>query len=169
MLLIAVQALVLLALGAWLVRTVQQARAWKQGGAPWVPTNVRVVGPALERLIPEGSQVWEVGAGDGRVAGYLAKRGYLVTAIERDRHLLALGQVLHTRVSWMQGDLRELVVPAGVYVYAYLTPALLHAVWDRLPKGSVLVTLSFAVPGVSEVERIEVPGWQGELKVYRKG
>lgn len=167
MLLVA-QLFALLAVVLWGVRAFRQAVSWKRGGAPWVPSRVTAVGPVLTSLIPKGAQVVEAGAGDGRVAGYLAKQGYEVTAIELDRLLVAWGQVRFPQVSWIHGDLRQAVFPVGAYVYAYLTPELLAALWKRLPKGSVLLALTFAVPGATAAQEVPVPGWQGVLRVYRR-
>lgn len=166
--LLAVQCLVLAAVLLWAYRTVRAMLSWKRGGAPWVPTNVRAVGPLLERLIPHDALVWEVGAGDGRVAGYLARRDYHVTALELDRLLVAWGQVRFPRVTWVQGDLREVVIPKGAYIYAYLTPRLLEQLWRQLPRGCTLLALTFALPGVEAQQELEVPGWQGVLRVYKR-
>ncbi len=64
---------------------------------------------ALPHLPPHGSTVLDVGAGSGRDAAALAKRGYVVTAVEPSSELRRWGQNHYgsTGVEWIADRLNE--------------------------------------------------------------
>lgn len=84
----------------------------------------------LDLLPPAPARVLDVGAGTGRDAAALARRGYQVVAAEPVRELRKVAQSLHRseNVRWAQDSLPELSRLEGPFEVA-----LLSAVWMHLP------------------------------------
>src|SRR5438552_18525856 len=64
---------------------------------------------------PRGKAVLDLCCGPGRCAIPLAKRGFAVTGVDRTKFLLGKARSLarrsHTRVEWIQADMRDFVRP----------------------------------------------------------
>ena len=58
-----------------------------------------------DTLAPRGARILDAGAGMGRVAAALVRRGHVVTAVEKDRHLLDRSRELFPEVSVVESDL----------------------------------------------------------------
>jgi SAM-dependent methyltransferase len=56
-------------------------------------------------LAPRGARILDAGSGLGRVAGALAARGHGVTAVEKDRDLVARSHVLFPDVEVVESDI----------------------------------------------------------------
>ncbi len=64
-----------------------------------------------DTLAPRGARILDAGAGMGRVAAALARRGHDVTAVEKDPHLVARARHLFPEVPVVAGDLLGLTGP----------------------------------------------------------
>lgn len=94
-----------------------------------------VVHRSFLRFLPEvGKACLDVGAGSGRDAAALAKRGYLVTAVEPSDQLRDLAQThhKHDNIRWVNDSLPSLSVLQQVSArYSFI---LVSAVWMHLPQ-----------------------------------
>jgi len=74
-----------------------------------------VLAPVLDCLPAKPSQILEIGAGTGRDAAWLAKRGHRVVAVEPVRALREAGMKLHpcANISWVEDQLPELTEVRG--------------------------------------------------------
>lgn len=86
----------------------------------------------IHLFAPSASRVLDLGAGTGRDAAALAKRGHHVTAVEPTAELRAHGERLHaeSRIRWIDDSLPELNVLAALGETFDLI--LLTAVWMHL-------------------------------------
>jgi ubiquinone/menaquinone biosynthesis C-methylase UbiE len=73
------------------------------------------VAKALALIKPTGKTVLDLCCGPGRCSIALAKKGFLVTAVDRTKYLLdkarAKARTAHIRVEWIQQDMRDFVRP----------------------------------------------------------
>jgi len=110
------------------------------------------VHPHLLALLPPApAAVIDIGAGTGRDAGWLAARGYTVTAVEPTAAMRAHGERLHPSpaIGWIDDHLPELarvVPPADGFAVILLT-----AVWMHLDAGQRAAAMprlgAIAAPG----------------------
>ncbi|MEX2985561.1 class I SAM-dependent methyltransferase [Streptomyces sp. C36] len=93
-----------------------------------------VHGGVLDLLPPAPARVVDVGAGTGRDAVALARRGYQVVAVEPVRAMREVARRLYPceEVCWVEDSLPGLSRLEG----AAFDLALLSAVWMHLPSGS---------------------------------
>lgn len=67
-----------------------------------------------------------------------------------------------TRIDWRWGDLWRIDLGEFDVVYAFLSPAPMPSLWDKVCRemrpGSLFISNSFAVPGVEPARTIEVDG-----------
>lgn len=93
-------------------------------------TFEEVHGGVLDLLPPAPAAALDVGAGTGRDAAALARRGYRVVAVEPVCELREVAQRLNPsdNVGWVEDFLPELSQVEGIYDLA-----LLSAVWMHLP------------------------------------
>jgi SAM-dependent methyltransferase len=125
-------------------------------------------------LIPPGGRVLDVAAGSGRHARWLAGRGFVVTAVDRDAAAMtALGGVAETIVADLEGDPWPL--PGrnfdAVLVTNYLWRPLLPKVVQSVGPSGVLLYETFAA-GNESVGRPARPDFllgRGELLVVAAG
>lgn len=96
-------------------------------------TFEEVHGGVLDLLPSGAAAVLDVGAGTGRDAAALARRGYRVVAIEPVRELRDVAQRLHPsgNVRWVEDGLPELSRIDGPF-----DVVLLSAVWMHLPSAA---------------------------------
>ncbi|KFZ30647.1 hypothetical protein IDSA_08935 [Pseudidiomarina salinarum] len=106
----------------------------------------------LEQL-PAGALVLDIGAGSGRDALALAKRGMQVTAVEPAEKLRTIGEAKSEKVTWINDMLPTLSHISGGYdlilisaVWMHLTPAQQHQALVRIaqllkPNGLWIVSL----------------------------
>jgi SAM-dependent methyltransferase len=100
-------------------------------------------------LIPSGGRVLDVACGGGRNTRYLAERGYLVTAVDRD---LGQSKCVHATpgVTWLQHDLETGEWPfaagiwQGIVVVNYLHRPLMPHLIAGLANGGALIYATFA-------------------------
>ena len=62
-------------------------------------------------LAPRAARILDAGAGMGRVATALVRRGHDVTAVEKDSHLVARSRELFPEVAVVEADLLALTAP----------------------------------------------------------
>ncbi len=113
---------------------------------------------AVEKLLPAApARVLDIGSGLGGLVLYLARQrpDCQVSGIEI-APLPWLASWLRARLSgsrarFLRGDYRRLDLSSFDVVFAYLSPAAMPAVWERLrPKlkpGALLLSLEFDIPG----------------------
>ena len=81
----------------------------------------------VERLVPPGSEVLDVGCGTGVLASRLAARGFRVTGVDPSSGMLDVLRAHDTAVRAMQGDGTALPVPDGAFALV-LCVAVMHHV-----------------------------------------
>ena len=73
------------------------------------------IAKALALTKPAGKSVLDLCCGPGRCAIALAKRGFLVTGVDRTKYLLdkarANASAAHVKIEWVQKDMRDFVRP----------------------------------------------------------
>lgn len=148
---------------------------------PYYPTKWEVLKRITRLYTPQpGDRIVELGSGDARVIRYLAMSFDDITAtgveinpvlvsesrkrVERDR--------LEERVEIVRGDLFSHPLDCYNVVYAYLTPAALLKLRDKLAalllRGGRVMTLDYRVPGLEPADKEEVhtPGRRHVLYLY---
>lgn len=70
----------------------------------------------IEKRVPNGANVFEIGAGNGFVANELAKRGYKVSALEPSTTGVAIAQKQYPRAGVFQGSIYD---DLGLYYEKY--------------------------------------------------
>lgn len=96
----------------------------------------------LRFLPPKGSLCLDVGAGSGRDAAALARRGYQVVAVEPSDGLRSLASSHHAKssITWVDDKLPQLdKVKDLPYRYQFI---LLSAVWMHIPVRNRLASLT---------------------------
>jgi SAM-dependent methyltransferase len=95
-------------------------------------SSEKLIEPFIDMFPPPPARIVDIGAGTGRDAAWLSKRGYEVTAVEPVAALREVGMSLHAadRIDWRDGMLPDLVLsPAPECGFDI---ALLSAVWQHL-------------------------------------
>lgn len=129
----------------------------------------------LEKQLPTGARLLDIGAGSGTVLAWLAKRrpDLLLTGIEYAWLPWLIGRLrLPRRVNWLRGDYREISFAGFDASYAFLSPVPMTALWqkarDEMPAGALFLSNTFEVPGVAPDEVIELGDWKGgKLLLWR--
>lgn len=82
------------------------ARRWDR----FVAQGKDIYGEArlADAMVPRGARILDAGCGQGRVGGYLAQRGHLVTGVDIDELLIGVAKRNHPEATWKVGDLAEL-------------------------------------------------------------
>ncbi len=122
--------------------------------APFYPTNKKTINTMLSELSKHDvKNVAELGAGDGRVAVALAKKGYEVSAIEFNpililfiylRKYLGGYKKLHVvRKNFLDVDYHEFDA-AFIYLYPKVMDKLAKKLYKEMPNGSILISNTFA-------------------------
>jgi SAM-dependent methyltransferase len=100
-------------------------------------------------LVPAGTAVLDVAAGNGRHTRFFLQRGHPVTAVDRD--VAALRAIAGARLEVIEADLEAAPWPlagrtfGGVVVSNYLWRPLLPAIVASVAPGGVLLYETFAV------------------------
>lgn len=129
-------------------------------GAPYVPTHRPSIERALDMLdLPRGSQLIDLGSGDGVFLKAAAERGYRVTGYELNPVLCLVsylrcwdyrGQV---RVRWRDFWLTRMPADTDV-VFVFLAGPYLRRLHKKLQaertKPLVVVSHGFLIPGAGE-------------------
>ncbi|WP_080794982.1 class I SAM-dependent methyltransferase [Corynebacterium pacaense] len=109
----------------------------------------------IDAMAARGSTILDAGCGQGRIGGYLARRGHRVTGIDIDPVLIAYAEQDFPGASWVVGDLSgdpigkgdfDLVVSAG-NVMGFLAeegrvPALVNIRDALTPSGRAVIGFS---------------------------
>ncbi len=144
---------------------------------PYVPTADAVVRVMVEEArLQTGQQVFDLGAGDGRllIAAQRACPGIRSTAVELRPSVLLQGW-LRTRFSgaavrWLWCDVRTVDVREADIIFLYLTPDLLKVLLPKLRRelrpGTRIVSHDFWWPEVTPDVVREVPANGRVHKVY---
>lgn len=129
----------------------------------------------LEGLLLPDMRVLDLGAGTGTVLRWLARRRSDVglTGIEQAFLPWLMGRLtLSSRVRWLRGDYADLNLGDYDVVYAFLSPAAMLALWEKaqveMKPGSLLISNTFAVPGVEADAEVALHDWKnGKLLIWR--
>lgn len=146
------------------------------GQVPLFLSNQATVA-ALATTLPTGTRITDVGAGIGSVVFPLAEQrpDLSLCGVENAPLPWGLGRLRQVfaspTVRWRYGDLWTTSLRDTDVVYAFLSPAPMAALWEKLqaelPSGGWLVSNSFPVPGVTPTREIEVEGGGRRLYFYR--
>lgn len=95
----------------------------------------QIHGPWLRFLPPKGAKVLDIGAGSGRDADALCKRGYIVAAVEPSVDMINEAKRFHSSsdIEWIQDHLPQL--ETLVRAHRTFDLLLLSAVWMHLDFG----------------------------------
>lgn len=125
---------------------------------------------ALTQRLPHGAKVADVGAGVGTVVRYLSRRPDLqLTGIEHAWLPWLVAwlrcRFLRPRPRLLRRDLLRVSLADFDVVYAFLSPAMMPALWQKaqgeMKSGSLLISNSFDIPGVPPHEIIDLHDWKG--------
>ncbi|HEY9102097.1 SAM-dependent methyltransferase [Chitinimonas sp.] len=132
---------------------------------------------ALNKLVPAQSRLLDVGAGTGTVLARLARRADLNVSGVEHAWLPWLLAWLRLKLSGsparlIRGDLMAVSLADYDVVYAFLSPAAMPALWTKAKQemhpGGLLISNSFAVPGIVADEVFELHDWKGgKLYIWR--
>ncbi len=123
---------------------------------PWVPTPEDILDEIADLLeLDEKSVFIDLGAGDGRVAIAIAKRGVFSIALEIDliNCIIARDQakVNNVLVDVVRGDFKTFplhrINRVFMYLYKSIQDELKEKLANELPDGTRIVTLDFPIPG----------------------
>ena len=135
---------------------------------------------ALAALVPDrpGTRFIDLGAGVGSVLRPLARsqRDAQFTGIENAPATWLAGYLLTaglTNCDWRWGDFWRVDLAEYDMVYAFLSPAPMPALWEKIQRemhpGSLLISNSFPIPGIEADQVIEIGDARGtRLYCYRR-
>ncbi len=129
----------------------------------------------LKGCLPSQAIFLDVGAGTGTVLKYLAeKRPDLnLAGVEHANAPWLWGKLrLPSSVRWLNADYQSLNFADYDCVYAFLSPAVMAGLWlqaqSQMKPGSLLISNTFVIPGVSPDQEIELNDWKnGKLLLWR--
>lgn len=148
------------------------------GQIPLYFSNQTTVDALAARLVQQpGQRFLDLGAGIGSVLRPLARAvpEARLTGIENAPATWLLGYLRtlgRKNCQWLWGDIRRISLADYDMVYAFLSPAPMAALWEKvkseMPPGSLFVSNSFAVPGVEADETVTLSdSRQTQLYCYR--
>lgn len=94
---------------------------------------------AIDALAERGATILDAGAGNGRVAGYLAAAGHDVTGIDLDPHLVEVANTKYPDAHFEVGDLADFALrdDGGLKTFDIIVSAgnvqTFLAEWERIP------------------------------------
>jgi len=124
----------------------------------------------LDELLPEDGHLLDIGAGTGTVLAWLSRRGTRqLTGVEHALLPWLIGRLRASmygnRYELRKADLMQWPLAGYDVVYAFLSPAAMPALWEKVKRemssGSLFVSNSFDVPGVEADRVIELNDWKG--------
>jgi SAM-dependent methyltransferase len=133
--------------------------------APYVASQKAACHTMLDLAnIKPGMRVVELGSGNGEVSIEAAKRGAMVIGIELNPVLVwwaryrAWRAGLHSRVTFIQGDIWRIPPQPADVICFYLLPETLERLWiylcDIFPSGTVVISNAFAIPRVDAEQTV---------------
>jgi SAM-dependent methyltransferase len=138
---------------------------WERGRAAAEERRDSVTAAIVRDLLPDGGTVLDVGAGTGRASLPLAREGYRLTAVERDRGMIA-GLRRQTAglggVAVIEGSWPEAAIEVGRHDVAMCA----HVVYDVPDVVPFLVALNAAARRAVIVETTPHHPWQSLAPYY---
>lgn len=111
------------------------------------PLDRELLDRLAERVRRQGhGKVCDLGCGPGQVARYLHERGVPVVGVDLSEGMLAEARRLNPGIEFVQGDMRALAVPDGVWAGIAAFYSLIH-----IPRDQMVATLG-------ELRRVLRPG-----------
>ncbi len=129
----------------------------------------------LESLVPSEAKFLDLGAGTGTVLHYLQRQrpDLSLTGVEQAKAPWLLGWMrLPKKIKWLNANYQSLDLSSYDCVYAFLSPAVMPELWlqvsSQMRSGSVLISNTFIVPGVTPHQIIKLNDWKdGKLLLWR--
>lgn len=129
----------------------------------------------LESCLAPEAHLLDLGAGTGTVLRWLSRRrpDLRLTGIEQAQLPWLIGRLtLSGQVNWQRGDYMGLDLAHYDVVYAFLSPAAMPALWEKaraeMRPDSLLISNTFAVPGVDADVELALNDWKnGKLLIWR--
>ncbi len=138
------------------------------GRAPFIPISQDVLGDIVAALeLKEGSVLYDLGSGDGRVIFAAAQKHPEITAIGVERSFLPYVVSLVDRkrkklpnTSFVRANFFDVSVGDATHVFLYLLPGLMQALTPKLEKelkpGTRVVTCDFRLKDKMPVRTIDL-------------
>lgn len=144
-------------------------------GAPYYPSSGKAQAQMLEQILQQKNpKVVELGAGDGRVAIKIARKGIPVTAIEINPILTIIIRVLAfitftkglkvINADFLRCDLSEYNV-AVAYLYPGIMQKLEPKLFSEMKPGSIVISNTFAIKNREPINKIEGKG--AKILIYK--
>lgn len=89
----------------------------------------------LAQLIPEGSQIFDMGCGPGHVARFLSELGVNVVGVDVSQSMVEVARRLNPGVTFEQGDMLRLQFPERAFFGIAAFYSLIHIERSRLPQA----------------------------------
>ncbi|GAB3266843.1 hypothetical protein GCM10027296_45060 [Chitinimonas naiadis] len=132
---------------------------------------------ALSKLVPAKASLLDVGAGTGTVLAHLGRRQDIQVSGVEHAWLPWLFAWLRLKLTQsparlIHGDLMSQDLANYDVVYAFLSPAAMPTLWEKVRKemrpGGLLISNSFTVPDMPADEEFEINDWKGgKLYLWR--
>ncbi len=144
----------------------------------YIPSQLSIIEPHLEKILSKhiGSHekkytFYELGCGTGHVLRYISKHHNFKKnfGLELDLIWYNVCKVLSSSqpVTVIRNDVTKHRYNHPAFFYAYLKPEILKKVYDSQGfQNSLVVLLTFSIPGVEPLETINITGSQRYLHLY---
>ena len=142
-------------------------------GAPYYPSSTAAVRAIIDVISSQkNAKIVELGAGDGKIAIALAKKGFAVSAIElnpiltvitRLKAKLAGADLKVINADFLRCDLSEYNI-ALAYLYPGIMQKLEPKLFKEMPKGSMIISNTFSIKSREPYKKIEP-----KILIYKVG
>jgi hypothetical protein len=138
-------------------------------GAPYVPTHSLFIQTILDELdLKQGSVLYDLGSGDGRLLRTAAKKHPNISAIgiESRKGFVLLSRFLSylegtsPRITFRQGNLLHEHISDATHMYLFLTPYMMEKIEPHLVaelSHTRVISLGFPLPKKPPSKTVELP------------